>query len=74
MVDEFGIAWKEVSGGTVIQRMCELPYQGSVVMSCSVDGTWERRSSTCEPRVCPQDEAGGVVWHATSANTTVMHR
>lgn len=74
MVDEFGIAWKEVSGGTVIQRMCELPYQGSVVMSCGVDGTWERRSSTCEPRVCPQDEAGGVVWHATSANTTVMHR
>lgn len=53
--DTFGITWKRVGGGTMIQRACELPYEGSAVMRCSVHGEWQLQEASCVKRQCPED-------------------
>lgn len=53
--DAFGITWKRVGGGTMIQRVCEPPFEGSAVMRCSLEGEWQPQEATCVRRHCPEE-------------------
>lgn len=66
-VDEFGIEWRQVTGGAIVQRACGVGKAGTVHRICSPDGEWKIDSSDCTPLTCPKVTSNDLVWKKTAA-------
>ena len=69
--DENGILWKQIQGGSVVQRACVGNTVGMIVRNCSPEGRWFYVQGSCETISCPQNRSHEILWPATPGGQTV---